>query len=136
MTFFPLVIDLIFRIFPFFSHIFRMLTMLNVVYDPFLKRIPPFFYSIYTFTRIRQHYFSKYWGGLMHGPSPHLKSLGGPSPVPPRSPSLNFDQGWTGPPGHREKSRWTGPPEWVISWPPGPLAQDAHYNKLTKLRNV
>src|SRR6218665_965377 len=31
-----LVIDLVLRIFPFFSHIFRMFTMLNVVYDHFL----------------------------------------------------------------------------------------------------
>jgi len=29
--------------------------------------------------------------------------------------------------------RDTGPPEWVIFWLPGPLA---HYNKLTKFRNV
>jgi len=29
-------------------------------------------------------------------------------------------QWWTGPPGHREKSRWAGPPEWAIFWPPGP----------------
>src|SRR6218665_3939499 len=42
MTFF-LVIDLVLRIFPFFSHIFRMFTMLNVVYDHFLTRKPPFF---------------------------------------------------------------------------------------------
>ena len=40
---------------------------------------------------------------------------------------------WTGPPGHREKFRWAGPPEWVIFWLQGPLA---HYNKLTKFRNV
>src|SRR6218665_3418299 len=38
-----LVIDLVLRIFPFFSHIFRMFTMLNVVYDHFLTRKPPFF---------------------------------------------------------------------------------------------
>src|SRR6218665_947340 len=38
-----LVIDLVLRIFPFFSHIFRMFTMLNVVYDHFLIRKPPFF---------------------------------------------------------------------------------------------
>src|SRR6218665_3541203 len=38
-----LVIDLVLRLFPFFSHIFRMFTMLNVVYDHFLTRKPPFF---------------------------------------------------------------------------------------------
>src|SRR6218665_3254681 len=42
MTFF-LVIDQVFRIFPFFSQIFRILTMLNVVYDPFLTTKTPFF---------------------------------------------------------------------------------------------
>src|SRR6218665_3648143 len=37
-----LVIDLVLRLFPFFSHIFRMFTMLNVVYDHFLTRKAPF----------------------------------------------------------------------------------------------
>src|SRR6218665_2535529 len=65
-----LVIDLVLRIFSFFSHIFRMFTMLNVVYDHFLK--PPFpqttiFHSVLTFTHIRQHYFSKYWGDQCMG---------------------------------------------------------------------
>src|SRR6218665_1711781 len=80
MTFF-LVIDLVLRIFPFFSHIFRMFTMLNVVYDHFLTRKPPFFHSVHTFTHIRQHCFSKYWGGPMHGPSPHLKFWGDRPPL-------------------------------------------------------
>jgi len=31
-----LVIDQVFRIFPFFSQIFRIFTMLNVVYDPYM----------------------------------------------------------------------------------------------------
>src|SRR6218665_821296 len=31
----------------------------------------------------------KILGGPMHGSSPHLKFLGGPSPSPPRSPPLN-----------------------------------------------
>src|SRR6218665_1049056 len=38
-----LVIDLVLRIFPFFPHIFRMFTMLNVVYDYFLTRKTQFF---------------------------------------------------------------------------------------------
>ena len=38
-----LVIDQVFRISPFFSQIFRIFTMLNVVYDPFLTRKTPFF---------------------------------------------------------------------------------------------
>src|SRR6218665_1353976 len=72
-----LVIDLVLQIFPFFSHIFRMFTMSNVVYDTI-------FHSVHAFTHIRQHYFSKYWGGdqCMGGP-PHLKFWGGPSPQSP-----------------------------------------------------
>src|SRR6218665_1553523 len=93
MTFF-LVIDQVFLIFPFFSQILRIFTVLNVIYDPFFTRktaiskknslTTPFFYSVRTFARIRQHYFSKYWGvgGRMHGPSPHLKFWGN---IPPRS---------------------------------------------------
>src|SRR6218665_1527478 len=38
---FFLVIDLV--LFPFFSHIFRIFTMSNVVYDHFLTRKTPFF---------------------------------------------------------------------------------------------
>jgi len=58
--------------------------MLNVVYDPFLTRKTPFLYSVHTFTRIRQHYFSKYWGGR-----PPNSNLGGTVPQsPPRSPLL------------------------------------------------
>jgi len=47
-----------------------------------------FFYSVPTFARIRQHYFSKYADAWA---VPHLKFLGGPSPpVPPRSPPLGI----------------------------------------------
>src|SRR6218665_4171693 len=81
MTFF-LVIDLVLRIFPFFSHIFRMFTMLNVVYDHLLTRKTQFFHSVHTFTHIRQHCFSKYWGGPMHG-RPLTSNFGGiVTPVP------------------------------------------------------
>src|SRR6218665_352247 len=88
MTFF-LVIDLVLRIFSFFSHIFRMFTMLNVVYDHFLTRKTQFF-TLFMLSRTSDNTTSqKYWGGPMHGRSPHLKYLGGPSPpVPPRSPPL------------------------------------------------
>src|SRR6218665_69 len=56
MIFF-LVIDQIFKIFPFFFQIFPILAMLNV---------------------IRQHYFSKYWGwDQCMGTS----NFGGPSPL-------------------------------------------------------
>ena len=61
--------------FPFLFPNFPYLTMLNVVYDPFLKGKTPFFTL---FMRIQQHYFSKYWGdGCMD--RPHLKFWGGPS---------------------------------------------------------
>src|SRR6218665_37667 len=48
-----------------------------------------FFYSVRTFTRIRQQYFSNYWGGTDTWAVPHLNFLGGLSPpVLPRSPPL------------------------------------------------
>src|SRR6218665_1469007 len=40
------------------------------------------FFSFDTFPRIQQHYFSKYWGGRIHRPSPHLKFWGAVPPVP------------------------------------------------------
>src|SRR6218665_691634 len=46
------------------------------------------FYSVRAFARIRQHYFSKYWGdGCMGRPPPHILR-GTVPPVPPRSPPL------------------------------------------------
>src|SRR6218665_3448892 len=79
-----LVIDQVFQI-------LRLFTLLNVVYDLFFTRnttiseknslIAPFFYSVRTFARIRQHYFSKYWGDQCMG-RPHLK-FWRPSPQPP-----------------------------------------------------
>src|SRR6218665_4187880 len=72
-----------FQIFPFFTQIVRIFTMLNVVHDPFFTRkttvseknsfITPFLYSVRTFARIRQHYFSKYPGDGCMGRPPHLK---------------------------------------------------------------
>ena len=55
---------------------------------PFPHKKNAFFYSVHTFVRIPQHYFSKYWGGSMHGPSPHLKFWGDRPPSSPRSPPL------------------------------------------------
>src|SRR6218665_1740156 len=81
MTIF-LVIDLVLRIFPFFSHIFRMFTMLNVVYITISSQEKHNFHSVHAFTHIRQHYFSKYWGGPMHGRSPHLNFWGDRPPSP------------------------------------------------------
>src|SRR6218665_2196802 len=86
-----------FRIFPFFQRFSISFTMLNVVYDPFLTRtttiseknsfMTPFLYSVRTFARIRQHYFSKYWRGtdawavtppeIFGGLSPQVSAPGG-----------------------------------------------------------
>src|SRR6218665_3242465 len=86
MTFF-LVIDLVLRIFPFFSHIFRMFTMLNVVYDHFLIRKPQFF-TLFILSRTSATLLLKILGGPMHGPSPTSNILGDRPPSPPRSPPL------------------------------------------------
>src|SRR6218665_560023 len=54
----------------------------------FQKRIPRrhlFLYSVRAFAPIPQHYFSKYWGGPLNGPSPNLKFWG---TVPNGSPPL------------------------------------------------
>ena len=40
------------------------------------------FYSFYTFAHIRQHYFSKYWGGTNAWAVSHLKLWGDRPPVP------------------------------------------------------
>src|SRR6218665_553811 len=88
-----LVIHQVFLIFPFISQIFRFFTMLNVVYDPFHTRkttifriefrYDTFLNSVRAFTRIRQHYFSKYWGrgGCMGRPP--TSSFGGTVPQSP-----------------------------------------------------
>src|SRR6218665_3863854 len=39
-----------------------------------------FFYSARAFARIRQHYFSKYWGDVCMGRSPTSPPLGGQNP--------------------------------------------------------
>src|SRR6218665_273315 len=77
------VIDQVFWIFTFFSQIFPIFTMLNVVYDPFLTRKPPFLLCSY-FSAHPTTLLLKILGGRMHGPSPHLKFMGGTSP--PQSP--------------------------------------------------
>src|SRR6218665_2930325 len=83
MTFF-LVIDLVLRIFPFFSHIFRMFTMLTVVYDHFLIRKNHFSLCSY-FHAHPTTLLLKILGGPMHGPSPTSNFGGTVPPVPPRS---------------------------------------------------
>ena len=58
------VIDLVLRIFPFFSHSFRMFTMLNVVYDHFLTRKPPFF-TLFILSRTSDNTASQNIGGTV-----------------------------------------------------------------------
>src|SRR6218665_3939107 len=55
---------------------------------PFPHKKNTFFYSTHTFACIRQHYFSKYWGGRMHGRGvPTTSNFEGT--VPPRSLPLS-----------------------------------------------
>src|SRR6218665_3371166 len=64
-----------------------------VIYDPFFTRkttiseknslTTPFFRSVRTFAPIRQHYFSKYWGGTGCMGRSRTSNLGGPSPQSP-----------------------------------------------------
>src|SRR6218665_1506070 len=70
-VFFSLVIDYDFRIFPLFFKIFLIFPACNVIYNPFFTTKALFsennslmapFFSLRAFARIRQHYFSKYWG--------------------------------------------------------------------------
>src|SRR6218665_57364 len=91
MTFFLLVIDLVLRIFPFFSHIFRMFTMLNVAYDHFLTRKPPFF-TLFILSRTSDNTASQNIGGgdqCMGRPPTSNFGGGTVPPVPPRSPPLH-----------------------------------------------
>src|SRR6218665_415443 len=75
--------------FPFFCNIFRMFTMLNVLYHPFLTRKTHFF-TRFILSRASDNTTSQNIGGdQCMGRPPHLKLWGGPSPpVPPRSPPL------------------------------------------------
>src|SRR6218665_2668398 len=57
-----LVIDLVLRIFSFLSHIFRMFTMLNVVYDHFLTRKTQFF-TLFMLSRTSDNTTSQNIGG-------------------------------------------------------------------------
>src|SRR6218665_770565 len=82
MTFF-LVIDLVLRIFPFFSHIFRMFTMLNVVYDHFLTRKPSFF-TLFILSRTSDNTISQNIGGDQCMGCPPTSNFGGDRP--PQSP--------------------------------------------------
>src|SRR6218665_1921602 len=86
-----LVIDLVLRILSFFSHIFRMFTMLNVVYDHFLTRKTQF--SLCScFHAHPTTLLLKILGGTNAWAVPPPQIFGGTvppvPPVPPRSPPL------------------------------------------------
>ena len=49
----------------------------------------PFLYSLRTFARIRQHYFSKYWGTDAWAVPPPQIFWGTVPPVPPMSPPMH-----------------------------------------------
>src|SRR6218665_1209253 len=81
MTFF-VVIDLVLRIFPFFPHIFRMFTMLNVVYDHFLTRKTQFF-TLFMLSRTSDNIASQNIGGTNAWAVPPTSNFGGTVPRPP-----------------------------------------------------
>src|SRR6218665_94370 len=76
-----LVIDLVLRIYPFFSHIFRMFTMLNVVYDHFLTRKPQFF-TLFILSRTSDNTTSQNIGGTNAWAVPPPQIWGDRPPVP------------------------------------------------------
>src|SRR6218665_3833699 len=111
MTFFPeknsiftakisddlfLVIDQISRSFPFFSKIFRIFTMLNVVYDLFLARKTPFLLCSY-FRAHPTNYFSKYLGAPSLPRSPPLCTTTHPPSSPTAAVALRCLPGFTFP---------------------------------------
>ena len=73
------VIDLVHRIFPFFSYIFRMFTMLNVVYDHFLTRKSQFF-TLFILSRTSYNTTSQNIGGD--------QCMGRPPPPKSKTPSM------------------------------------------------
>src|SRR6218665_902343 len=78
-----LVIDLVLRIFSFFFHIFRMFTMLNVVYDHFLTRKTQFF-TLFMLSRTSDNTTSQNIGGDQCMGGPPTSNFGGDRP--PQSP--------------------------------------------------
>ena len=89
MTFF-LVIDLVLRIFPFFSHIFRMFTMLNVVYMTISSQEKHNFSLCSCFHAHPTTLLLKILGGTNAWAVPPTSNFWGDRPPqsPPRSPPL------------------------------------------------
>src|SRR6218665_1573245 len=89
MTFF-LVIGLVLRIFPFFSHIFRMFTVLNVVYMTISSQEKHNFSLCSCFHAHLTTLLLKILGGTNAWAVPPTSNFGGDRPPqsPPRSPPL------------------------------------------------
>ena len=79
-----LVIYQVFRIFNDFPDLY----FVKCPTWPFPRKENTFYYSFHTFAHIRQHCFSKYWGGTNAWAVPHLKLWGDRPPSPPRFPPL------------------------------------------------
>src|SRR6218665_798394 len=79
-----LVIDLVLRIFSFFSYIFRMFTMLNVVYDHFLTRKTQFF-TLFMLSRPSDNTTYQNIGGTNAWAVPRLNFFGVRLPHPPQA---------------------------------------------------
>src|SRR6218665_2777379 len=78
---------MVLRIFPFFSHIFRMFTMLNVVYDHFLTRKTQFF-TLFMLSRTSDNTTSQNIGETNAWAVPPPQIWGTVPQSPPRSPPL------------------------------------------------
>src|SRR6218665_1977707 len=70
-------------LFPHFPYVYYVKCRIR----PFPHKKNTIFHSVHAFTHIRQHYFSKHWGGTNAWAVPPPQVLGGPSPPPPSSPS-------------------------------------------------
>src|SRR6218665_3158290 len=77
-----LVIDQIFRIFPFFSQVFSILAMLNVIFCPIITGKSPFF-TLLTLSRAYNNTTSLNIGKTNAWAVPHLKFWGDRPPSPP-----------------------------------------------------
>src|SRR6218665_3978535 len=69
--------------FPFLFQHFPYVYYVKCPISPFPHQKNTFFYSIHTFTRIRQHYFSKYWGTNAWAVPPTSNFGGTVPPSPP-----------------------------------------------------
>src|SRR6218665_2610442 len=83
MTFF-LVIGLVLRIFPFFSHIFRMFTVLNVVYMTISSQEKHNFFTLFMLSRTSDNTTPQNIGGDQCMGGPPTSNFGGDRP--PQSP--------------------------------------------------